>query len=47
MHGMADGSYSIEDIDALSLKVAKDGVEVAKKISGDAMRLKKHRKKGR
>lgn len=45
MHGMAAGNLTIDQIDALVLKVASEGAKLARMYAAAAARLKKHRGK--
>jgi hypothetical protein len=45
MHGMADGSLAIEQIDADARSLATDGRALLRDVAAAAMRLKKHRSK--
>ncbi|MDD9744728.1 MULTISPECIES: hypothetical protein [Marinovum] len=45
MHAMADGSLTIEQIDADAKSLAIDGRDLLRNVAAAAMRLKKHRNK--
>lgn len=45
MHGMADGSLTIAQIDADARSLAIDGRDLLRDVAAAAMRLKKHRSK--
>lgn len=43
MHGMADGSLSLQQVDSLAQQTADTGVSLVRSVCSAAMRLKKHR----
>lgn len=45
MHGMANGSLTLAEIDKMKFQLATKGQELIKDVSAGAMRLKKHRDK--
>lgn len=45
MHRMADGSFSIIQVDTLSQEIADEGVILVRKVCSAALRLKKNREK--